>query len=80
MLCLHVENIQGLVHHGDALGAGVGAPVETTIVTVLPGWVSTPPEGLWSMTVPAGTVVLEACSTTTVKPAEVSAETAWSLV
>ena len=58
----------------------MAAPDDTTTVTALPGWASTPPEGVWSTTAPAGTVELETCSTTTVKPAPVSVETALSLV
>ena len=52
------------------------APLETTIVTVVPGWASTPLCGVWSETVPAGTVVLGSWSTTTANPAAWSAAVA----
>src|ERR1019366_722036 len=62
---------------GQGDGELLGAPVETTIVTVVPGWASTPLEGVWSLTTPLGTVELGTWSTTTAKPAPWSAATAW---
>ena len=65
--------MQGLA---DVLGVGVGAPVDTTMVTLLPGVETTPAWGSCEITVPAATVVLSACVTTAVKPAPVSC--AWA--
>src|SRR5665648_636188 len=57
-------------------GSTTGSPVDTTIVTALPGGAVDPPPGLCEITSPAGTVRSAACSTVTVNPAPSSCDVA----
>src|SRR5665647_2257954 len=54
---------------GSGSGSTTGSPVETTIVTVLPGGAIDPAPGLCEITSPEGTFRSVACSTATVNPA-----------
>src|SRR5665648_532359 len=53
-----------------------GGPVDTTIVTALPGGAVDPPAGLCEITSPESTVGSAACSTVTVNPASSSCDVA----
>src|SRR5665648_938094 len=53
-----------------------GSPVDTTIVTALPGGAIDPPAGLCEITSPESTVGSAACSTVTVNPASSSCDVA----
>src|SRR5438067_1673408 len=59
---------------GTATGVGAGAPLETTRLTAEPFATLVPAAGLWLITLPEATVVLDCCVTApTVRPALVMA-------
>src|SRR5438067_1008724 len=59
---------------GTATGVGAGAPLETTRLTAAPFATLVPAAGLWLITLPEATVVLDCCVTApAVRPALVMA-------